>query len=146
MIQDVIISPLKIISDDRGKVMHMLREDSKVFKRFGEIYFSFTNPQSIKAWHMHKEMTLNYVCIEGKVKFVLYDDRKKSKTRGKIQELILTPNNYCLVTVPPLIWNGFKGEAERSSIVANCATLPHRDDEIIRKPALDKSIPYNWEK
>ena len=72
--------------------------------------------------------------------------REKSKTRGKIQELILTPNNYCLVTVPPLIWNGFKGEAERSSIVANCATLPHRDDEIIRKPALDKSIPYNWEK
>ena len=48
--------------------------------------------------------------------------------------------------MPPLIWNGFKGEAERSSIVANCATLPHRDDEIIRKPALDKSIPYNWEK
>ena len=83
--------------------------------------------------------------LEGMFSFAIYD-RKKSKTRGKIQELILTPNNYCLVTVPPLIWNGFKGEAERSSIVANCATLPHRDDEIIRKPALDKSIPYNWEK
>ena len=95
---------------------------------------------------MHKEMTLNYVCIEGKVKFVLYDDRKKSKTRGKIQELILTPKNYCLVTVPPLIWNGFKGESDRQSIVANCATLPHRNDEIVRKPALDKSIPYDWKK
>ncbi len=146
MIEGVIITPLKQIEDERGKVMHMLREDSKVFKRFGEIYFSFTNPQSIKAWHMHKEMTLNYVCIEGKVKFVLYDDRPESKTKGKIQELILTPKNYCLVTVPPLIWNGFKGEAERQSIVANCATLPHRDDEIIRRPALDQSIPYNWKK
>ena len=77
MIDGVIITPLKQIEDERGKVMHMLREDSKVFKRFGEIYFSFTNPQSIKAWHMHKEMTLNYVCIEGKVKFVLMMIEKK---------------------------------------------------------------------
>ena len=73
MIEGVIITPLKQIEDDRGKVMHMLREDSKVFQRFGEIYFSFTNSNSIKAWHMHKEMTLNYVCIEGKVKFVFRD-------------------------------------------------------------------------
>ncbi len=146
MIEGVQITPLRQIEDERGKVMHMLREDSPVFERFGEIYFSFTNPNSIKAWHMHKEMTLNYVCIEGRVKFVLYDDRKKSKTQGTIQELILTPKNYCLVTVPPLICNGFKGEADRQSIVANCATLPHRNDEIIRKPALDKSIPYDWEK
>ena len=146
MIDGVILTPLRQIFDERGKVMHMLREDSPIFTRFGEIYFSCTHPDVVKAWHMHKEMTLNYVCIEGRVKFVLYDDRKKSKTQGTIQELILTPKNYCLVTVPPLIWNGFKGEADRQSIVANCATLPHRNDEIIRKPALDKSIPYDWEK
>ena len=72
MIEGIKITPLKQIEDERGKVMHMLRNDSKNFTKFGEIYFSFTNPNSIKAWHMHKEMTLNYVCIEGKVKYVLY--------------------------------------------------------------------------
>ena len=85
MIEGVIITPLRQIEDDRGKVMHMLREDSPVYERFGEIYFSFTNPNSIKAWHMHKEMTLNYVCIEGKVKFVLYDDRKRVKLEEKFK-------------------------------------------------------------
>ena len=90
IIEGVIITPLKQIVDERGKVIHMLREDSPVFKKFGEIYFSFTNPQAIKAWHMHKEMTLNYACIEGRVKFVLYDDRSGSKTQGQIQELILS--------------------------------------------------------
>ena len=145
MIEGITITPLKQIEDERGKVMHMLREDSPVFKKFGEIYFSFTNPQAIKAWHMHKEMTLNYACIEGRVKFVLYDDRSGSKTQGQIQELILTQENYCLVTVPPMIWNGFKGEGTKHSIVANCSTMPHRNDEIIRKPALDKSIPYSWD-
>ena len=146
MIEGVILTPLKQIEDKRGKVMHMLREDSDVFKRFGEVYFSFTNPQAIKAWHMHKEMTLNYACIEGKVKFVLYDDRPKSKTKGKVQELILTPENYCLVTVPPLIWNGFMGIGNKTAIVANCADLPYDDTEIKRKSAFDKDIPYDWNK
>ena len=56
MIQDVIISPLKIISDDRGKVMHMLRSDSKVFQKFGEIYFSTIYRDKIKGWHLHKSL------------------------------------------------------------------------------------------
>ena len=39
-IQGITISPLKIISDDRGSVMHMLRNDNQIFEQFGEIYFS----------------------------------------------------------------------------------------------------------
>ena len=65
------------IIDDRGKVMHMMRNDDENFKKFGEIYFSSVNPKFIKAWHLHKKMTLNYVAVYGKVKLVLYDDRKK---------------------------------------------------------------------
>lgn len=145
MIEGVIVTPLRQIIDERGKVMHMLREDSPVFSRFGEIYFSFTNPGAIKAWHLHKKMTLNYACLDGQIKFVLYDDRTGSKTRGCIEELFLTPENYCLVTVPPLIWNGFKGIGVKASIVANCATLPHDPGEIERRPPFDASIPYDWE-
>ncbi len=145
MIDGVIVTPLRQIIDERGKVMHMLREDSPTFSRFGEIYFSCTNPGAIKAWHLHKQMTLNYACLDGQIKFVLFDDRPDSKTRGCVQELFLSPENYCLVTVPPLIWNGFKGIGLKASIVANCATLPHDPDEIERKPAFDASIPYDWQ-
>ena len=144
MIDGVTITRLKEIKDERGSVMHMIRSDSAVFKKFGEVYFSTVFPNKIKAWHMHKEMTLNYVCIEGKIKFVLYDDRKDSGTKGEVQELILSPNNYFLVTVPPLIWNGFENIGEKKSILANCSSIPYRDDEIIRKHAFDKSIPYQW--
>ena len=108
MIEGVEITPLKIISDNRGRVMHMLRNDSRMYKKFGEIYFSITYSNTIKAWHMHKDMILNYACIKGIIKLVLYDDRKSSPSRGKFQELILSTDNYFLVTVPPLIWNGFK--------------------------------------
>jgi len=145
MIDGVVLTPLKQVMDERGKVMHMLREDNKVFDRFGEIYFSCTHPGSIKAWHLHKKMTLNYAVIYGSMKFVLYDDRTNSKTRGILQELFLSPENYFLVTVPPLIWNGFKGIGTQTTIVANCATLVHDPKEIERKEPFDKSIPYNWD-
>lgn len=144
MIDGVVLTPLRQIFDERGKVMHMLREDSPVFSRFGEIYFSCTHPGAVKAWHLHKEMTLNYAVIHGEIKFVLFDDRVGSLTRGEVQELFISPENYQLVTVPPMIWNGFKSVGEKTAIVANCATLPHNPDEIERRPAFDASIPYDW--
>jgi dTDP-4-dehydrorhamnose 3,5-epimerase len=144
MIDGVILTPLRQIIDERGKVMHMLREDSPVFKKFGEIYFSCTHPGVVKAWHLHKEMTLNYAVVYGEIKFVLFDDRHGSPTRGEIQEFFISPENYMLVTVPPLIWNGFKCVGTKTAIVANCATLPHSLDELQRRPATDADIPYDW--
>lgn len=145
MIHDVIVTPLRQIFDERGKVMHMLRKDAPVFNKFGEIYFSCTYPGVVKAWHLHKEMTLNYAVISGQLKIVLYDPREESPTKGMVQELFVSPENYNLVTVPPGVWNGFKGVGDSMSIVANCADLPHNPNEIIRKPAFDTSIPYDWE-
>jgi dTDP-4-dehydrorhamnose 3,5-epimerase len=144
MIDGVILTPLRQIFDERGKVMHMLREDSPVFSRFGEIYFSCTHPGVVKAWHLHKEMTLNYAVILGEIKFVLFDDRPESPTCGEIQELFISPENYMLVTVPPLVWNGFKSVGTNTTVVANCATLPHSPEELVRCPPNDPSIPYDW--
>ena len=144
MIDGVITTKLSIIKDERGKVMHMLRRDDKIFKNFGEIYFSTINYNKIKAWHLHKEATLNYACIKGKVKLVLYDDRKISSSKGKIEEIILSPENYNLITIPNNIWNGFKGLDKEESIIANCLNLPHNENEMVRIDSSEKSIGYNW--
>lgn len=145
MIDDVRIIPLRQILDERGKVMHMLRNDSEGFVGFGEIYFSCIYPGVIKAWHIHKRMILNYAVPQGNIKLVLYDDRVGSRTRGKIQEIFLGPDSYCLVTIPPMVWNGFKGLGSEMAIVANCATIPHDPEEIERAEPFDPSIPYNWD-
>ena len=145
MIEGVTITPLKQIHDERGKVMHMLREDSPMFQRFGEIYFSSVHPGAVKAWHRHKEMTLNYAVIVGEIKFVLFDDRPGSPTRGLLQELFISPENYMLVTVPPMIWNGFKSVGSGTAIVANCSNIPHSPEEIERLSPLDPGIAYRWD-
>lgn len=145
MINGVVITPLRRIADERGKVMHMLRNDAVHFSAFGEIYFSCVYPGAIKAWHLHKRMILNYAVPHGNIKFVLYDDRAGSSTKGEIQEIFLGPDNYCLVTVPPLVWNGFKGIGTEAAIVANCASIVHDPEEISRCDPMDGSIPYDWE-
>jgi dTDP-4-dehydrorhamnose 3,5-epimerase len=144
MIDGVKIIPLKQIADERGKVLHMMRDDSDGFAGFGEIYFSCVYPEAIKGWHIHKRMTLNYAVPHGNIKFVLYDDRPDSLTKGEVQEIFLGPDNYCRVTVPPMIWNGFKGIGSEAAIVANCASISHDPGEIDRRDPFDPSIPYDW--
>jgi len=144
VIQGVFIHPLKQIADDRGKVMHMLRRDDPWFERFGEIYFSLAFPGVIKGWHLHKEMTLNYAVIKGRIKLVLYDDREDSPTQNTLQEIFTGEDNYGLITIPPKIWNGFKAIGMEPALVANCATEPHDPSEIVRLEPFTDNIPYDW--
>jgi dTDP-4-dehydrorhamnose 3,5-epimerase len=144
VIDGVRLHPLRQIPDERGKVMHMLRADAPHFETFGEIYFSVVNPGVVKGWHLHHRMTINYAVVTGMIKLVLYDDRESSATRKEVQEIFLGDSNYALVTVPPYVWNGFKGIAATPSIVANCATIPHDPTEIERLDPFTSHIPYDW--
>jgi dTDP-4-dehydrorhamnose 3,5-epimerase len=144
-IDGMTITQLKRIPDERGAVLHMLRDDDDGFERFGEIYFSMVYPGAIKGWHLHREMTLNYAVPVGMIKLVCFDDRPDSPTRGNLVELHMGELNYVLVTVPPLVWNGFKGEGSSPALVANCATVHHSADEIERLDPFSDRIPYRWD-
>jgi len=144
MINGVSVIPLKQISDDRGCIKHMLRSGDSHFQQFGEIYFSTVHPDVVKGWHIHKAMTLNYAVVYGEIKLVLYDDRENSSTKGEIMEIVLSEKNYNLVIVPPMVWNGFACVGQQTAIVANCATMAHDPDEIMRLDPFKNDIPYDW--
>ena len=144
MIDGVVVTPRKIIPDERGKVMHMLKATDPEFERFGEIYFSFVYPGVIKGWHLHREMIINYAVPVGMIKLVLFDDRAGSKTKGELQEIYLGEGNHCMVKVPVNVWNGFKGVGTVPAVVANCASIPHDPKEIERMDPFTKKIPYDW--
>ena len=144
MIDGVRVTPLRRIPDERGAVLHMLREDDQGFERFGEIYFSLVYPGVIKGWHRHRLMTLNYTVPVGMVKLVCYDDREGSPSHGQVQEVHVGELNYALVTIPPLVWNGFKCEGSVPALVANCATIPHDPGEIERLDPFTSEVPYDW--
>lgn len=143
-IEGVVVKQLKKIPDERGAIYHFLRRDDQLFEEFGEIYFSKVYPGVVKGWHLHKKMILNYAVIVGSVRLTLYDERELSPTKGNTLEFTTGEENYCLIKIPPGIWNGFKGLGEKASIVANCATLPHDPDEIVRIDPFSERIPYKW--
>jgi dTDP-4-dehydrorhamnose 3,5-epimerase len=144
MIDGVVCEARPRISDDRGAVWHMLKRTDSVFEEFGEIYFSTVYPGVIKGWHQHTLMSLNYCCLVGMVKVVLFDSRPNSSTHGEVNEFFLGDFNYCLLHIPKGITQGVQGLGSVMAILANCATLPHDPTEILRIPLTTPDIPYDW--
>jgi dTDP-4-dehydrorhamnose 3,5-epimerase len=138
------VIPLQRIPDERGTIFHMLKRTDPHFIEFGEIYFSSVYRDVIKGWHRHRDMTLNYACVFGRVKVVVYDDRTDSATHGELVEVVLGPDNHSLVVIPPGVWNGFKGLSDPFAIVANCCTHPHDPSRSERLDPVDNDIPYDW--
>jgi len=144
MIQDVLVTPLRQIADERGKIMHMLRCDAPHFTKFGEVYFSTAYPGVIKGWHEHTKQTQNYAVIQGMIKLVLYDNRSDSPTYQTLMELFIGEDNYQLVTIPTGVINGYKAIGNKTALVANCADLVHEPNEMLRYDPIGDKIAYNW--
>ena len=140
MIKDLIMTNLDVIDTPGGNVMHVMKKTSPGYLGFGESYFSIVDKGSIKAWKRHKQMTLNIVVPVGKIKFVVFDDRKASNVR--FQEVIISRDNYCRLTVPPMVWIGFQSLSDNESILLNIANIEHDSGEVDRLE-IDK-IEYDW--
>lgn len=146
LIEGVKIKELRIIPDERGWVMEILRGDDKIFSKFGQVYLSTAYPGVVKAWHLHKKQTDNFTCIKGMMKVALYDARKNSKTYGLINEFFIGEKNPILVTVPPGIYHGFKTIGEETAYFINIPDMPYnyKNPDEYRLPPNTKKIPYEW--
>lgn len=145
MIDGVKVVALRQIVDERGKIMHMLKATDPHFVGFGEIYFSCAWPGVVKAWHVHKSMTVNNAVLSGRAKLVMFDLREGSPTRGEIQEVFFGEDNYVLVQIPPGVANGYKAYGDKMVIMANCASEVHSPEEMARIHPFDNDVPYDWE-
>ncbi len=145
MIHEVTIKPLRKIPDERGTIMKMQESSDAEFKGFGEVYFSAVYPGVVKGWHMHPHTWLNYCVVSGMIKLVLFDGRQHSPTRGEVQEVFMGDEHYCLVQIPPGVWNGFKGIGQAEAVVCDLTDKTHADDAIERLDPHDNDvIPYDW--
>jgi len=138
----MIKTDLSIITADNGSVMHGLKKGDNGFVDFGEVYFSTVKQSTIKAWKLHKIMTLNLIVPVGKVLFYFLDMRENSTTYKKPYKIILSQSPYFRLTVPPGIWFGFKGIHSGLNMIANVANIPHDPDEVMRKE-IDE-IEMDW--
>jgi dTDP-4-dehydrorhamnose 3,5-epimerase len=144
LIDGLIVENIKIIHDEKGSVLHMLRSDSALFKNFGEIYFSEVKPNIIKGWKIHHLTTQRFAVPSGSIKLVIFDDRENSSTKGLITEISFGRDNYKLVIIPPNLWYSFKGISKVTALIANCIDFPHDPSESETIDIDNKKIPYVW--
>ena len=142
MIDGIIKTSLKKIFNPKGDIYQLIRNDSKGFKGFGEVYISTIKIGEIKGWKKHNKMTMNLVVPLGEIKVVIYDDRSESCTKGFYYEEILSIDNYCRLTIPPGLWMSFKGLSKAENILINFSDICHDPNESENIP-LDV-ITYNW--
>jgi dTDP-4-dehydrorhamnose 3,5-epimerase len=140
MIKGAIINVLNVIKTPGGNVMHAMKESSSGYLGFGEAYFSKIDKGAIKAWKRHTKMTLNLVVPVGEIKFVMFDDRDMSNTQ--FQEIIISEDNYCRLTVPPMVWLGFQGLSDGGAILLNIANIEHNSKE--SESLTIEKINYEW--
>jgi dTDP-4-dehydrorhamnose 3,5-epimerase len=145
-IHGVRTKPLRVLPDERGWLMEILRADeTEFFSKFGQVYVSATYPGVVKAWHYHKKQVDHFACVAGMVKLVLIDTREDSPTRGAVNEFFLGVHNPMLVQVPNLVYHGWKCISTEPSLVVNIPTEPYRHadpDEYRIEP--HGTLPYDW--
>ena len=147
MIHDVKTKILRVIPDDRGRLMEMLRSDDPQFDEFGQVYLSTTYPGVVKAWHYHKLQKDNFVCVKGMVKLVLADTRDGSPTKGEINEFVVGELNPLLVQVPIGVYHGWKCIGTEEAYVINVTTKTYNykePDEYRLDPHQNGVIAYDW--
>jgi dTDP-4-dehydrorhamnose 3,5-epimerase len=146
MIHGVKTKALRVIPDERGRLMEILRLDDRLFQRFGQVYMTTTYPDVVKAWHYHKKQTDNFTVVRGMVKLALYDPREDSPTRGEVDELYVGEHNPLLVQVPPGVYHGWKCIGEYEAIIINIPTEVYNYDQPdeFRVDPHRNDIPYEW--
>jgi dTDP-4-dehydrorhamnose 3,5-epimerase len=146
LIEGVRVRKLRLIPDERGYLMEMLRSDWEEFEQFGQTYITAVYPGTVKAWHYHQNQTDHFICVHGMAKVVLYDAREGSATHGDINEFFMGDQNPLLVKIPKGVYHGFKGISSDITLIVNVPTQLYRYDQPdeYRFPAHSENIPYDW--
>lgn len=146
LIDGVTIRSLRLIPDERGRLMEILRADDPEFSKFGQVYMTTAYPGVVKAWHSHKLQDDNMTALSGMVKIVLYDDRADSPTKGELNEFFIGDHDRILLHIPKYVWHGFKCISNHEAMIINIVTecYNYEKPDEFRKPPHDSDIPYDW--
>ncbi len=148
MIYGIKTKKLKVIPDERGRLMEILRSDDSLFEKFGQVYMTTTYPGVVKAWHKHLKQTDNVACIRGMIKLALYDPRENSPTFKEVNQFYIGVHNPLLVQIPANVYHGWMCVSQEEAIIVNIPTevYNYEQPDEHRLDPHDNDIPYDWKR
>lgn len=145
LIEGVRLRKQRLMLDDRGFLMEMLRSDWEEFEKFGQTYVTMCLPGIKKSFHYHRAQVDFFNCVWGTSKVVLYDNRPDSSTKGLINEFVIGPLNPTMVRIPNLVWHGFAAVGNEPALIVNCPTEMYNYEEPDEFRAPFDSFGYRWD-
>ena len=143
-IDGVILTPLNIIKNRKGNILHGMKRSDSGFINFGEAYFSLIKHGQTKGWNKHTSLTMNLIVPYGEVVFVIFDNRNNTKKNNLFFKTVISPKSYNRLTVPPNLWVAFHGIGKQKNIILNIASEEY-DPQEIQKLELNE-IQFDWNK
>jgi len=146
MINDIKVIGLKLLPNEKGRLMEVQSRSDEIYPGFGQVYITESFAGVVKAWYRHQKQIDQIAVVSGLLKLVLYDDREHSTSKGEIMEIIMGELAPKLVQIPPGIWHGFKAIGNSSAFLLHLNSEvfdPENIDEE-RLPPNSEVIPYTW--
>ena len=133
--------PTKAIDDGHtnGSLTVVWRDWDNIIKNHPKmVYVSSINPGEIKGPHIHTKRESHFVCIEGKVVFILKDED------GSYKEIISSDEQPVMVYVPKNIPSAHVNLSNKVSRILALADIAWRpNDNEIKNITFDN---YDWDK
>lgn len=136
------------IEDARGEITEVYRpswgmhDDPLVY-----VYQVSIRPGMIKGWVVHERQEDRIFHIMGTTRWVLYDDRAGSPTRGLLNEFVFSEKNRALMVTPRGVYHAVQNIGVGDAVFINMPTQPydHGDPDKLRLPLKNGLIPFNFD-
>jgi dTDP-4-dehydrorhamnose 3,5-epimerase len=127
--------------------MEVLRDDDDLLSKFGQMSFSKTYPNVIKAFHKHQKQDDIWFFPVGNAQVVLFDGRKDSLTCGETNTFYIGEDNPQIILIPKGVWHGYKVLGNTPAIIFYLTTESYdsNDPDEYRIDWDDPDINYDWE-
>ena len=96
---------------------------TELFKDGGKtiMYLSAAKPCAFKGYHLHRVRAARYICVKGRVKIILYKERKR-------EEYILDAANPQRLFIPANVATGLQNVGDEEAWLINYPDPPYDPD------------------
>lgn len=149
VIEGVVVHEVKHVPTNYGYLTEVYRGDWKLDEHaVDQVFQSVLEPGGVSAWHVHGVTTDRLFVNMGRLKIVLYDARKGSKTHGKVQVFQFGTVRPAMVVIPPGVWHGVQNVSSQTASLLNVVdhAYQYAEPDHYRLPSDTAEIPYSFAK
>lgn len=153
LIEGVILKKLQVHNDESGSLVETLRQDWDDVYNDGERSFFMQyiskTPSGLARdedqWHIHKNQEDRFICVNGKIVTAIFDPRENSKTKGKLNLFVMSPekeDEMYMVIIPKNTYHGFMVVSKEKGYLLNFPTQVYNPKDEGRV----KNTQFSWQK